>query len=178
LKAFQEISSLPTLLALRCEKFESSVKLSDIFLEKKAVFHKSCMSSYNKQKLERKRKLPQVKSSDSACQNQEDESEVFDNCAKRRSSKRSEEKPVNLEKCFFCEKFSKDLHRCQTLQLNQKVRNIALEMGDNQVLAKLSQGDMHLSCLVDYKNKYRSFKSPGKVIKESSLIEGIFFRLK
>jgi len=35
-----------------------------------------------------------------------------------------------------------------------------------------------LSCLVDYKNKYRSFKSPGKVIKESSLIEGIFFRLK
>jgi len=143
------------------------------------------MSSYNKQKLERKRKLPQVKSSDSACQNQEDESEVFDNCAKRRSSKRSEEKPVNLEKCFFCEKFSKDLHRCQTLQLNQKVRNIALEMGDNQVLAKLSQGDMvavdamyHLSCLVDYKNKYRSFKSPGKVIKESSLIEGIFFRLK
>ena len=45
---------------------------------------------------------------------------------------------------------------------------------------KVIKGDMvatdakyHLKCLVEYKNKYRSFKSPGKVIKESSLIEGI-----
>ena len=77
------------------------------------------------------------------------------------------------------------MHRCQTLELNQKVREIATEMGDNQMLAKLSQGDMvavdakyHLRCLVDCKNKHRSFKSPGKVLKESNLIEGIFFKLK
>ena len=77
------------------------------------------------------------------------------------------------------------MHRCQTLELNQKVRDIATEMGDNQMLAKLSQGDMvavyakyHLRCLVDYKNKYRSFKSPRKVLKESRLIEDIFFNSK
>ena len=54
-------------------------------------------------------------------------------------------------------------------------------MGDNEVLAKLSQGDMvatdakyHLRCLVEYKNRYR-FKSSDKILKgSSSLIEGIF----
>ena len=61
----------------------------------------------------------------------------------------------------------------------QKRKDIVLVMGDNQTVAKLSQGDMvaidakyHLRCLVDYKNKYRSFKSSGKVVKELSLIEG------
>ena len=186
LKAFQQINSLPTSLPSRCEKYESFEKLCAIFLEKKAVFRKSCMSAYNKQKFDRERKLPQVKSLDPAFHNEEDnESEVFDSEAKRRSTRRSEEKPTHSEKCFFCGEFSKDMHRCQTLKLNQKVRDIATEMGDNQMLAKLSQGDMvavdakyNLRCLVDYKNKYHSFKSPGKVLKESSLIEGIFFKSK
>ena len=144
------------------------------------------MSAYNKQKLERKRKLPQVKSLDPAFHNEEDnESEVFDSEAKRRSTRRSEEKPTHSEKCFFCGGFSKDVHRCQTLELNQKVIDIATKMGHNQMLAKLSQGDMvavdtkyHLRRLVDYKNKCRSFKSPGKVLKKSCLIEGIFFKSK
>ena len=186
LKAFQEINALTTLLAQRCGKYENSEKLYDCFLEKKAVFHKSCMSSYNKQKLERKRKLPQVINADSACHNEEDNKrEESDSAAKRRSTRKSEEKSANLEKCFFCGEFSKDMHKCQTLELNQKVRDIATEMGDKQVLAKLSQGDMvaadakyHLRCLVHFKNKYRSFKSPGKVLNGSSLIEGIFFKSK
>ena len=57
-------------------------------------------------------------------------------------------------------------------------------MCDNEVLGKLSQGDLvatdadyHLKYLVDYKNKYRSFKSSGKVVKESSLIEMKIFLL-
>ena len=66
------------------------------------MFHKSCMSACNKQKLERKRKLPQVKSLDPVFHNEEDnESEVFDSEAKRRSTRRSEEKPTHSEKCFF-----------------------------------------------------------------------------
>ena len=186
LKAFQQINTLPTLLLSRCEKYESFEKLCAIFLEKKAVFHKSCISAYNKQKHERKRKLPQVKSLDPAFHNGENnESEVFDSEAKQRSTRRSEKNPTHSEKCFFCGEFSKDMHRCQTLELNQKVRDIEIEMGDNQMLAKLRQGDMvavdakyHLRCLVDYKNKYRSSKSSGKVLKESSLIERIFFKSK
>ena len=144
------------------------------------------MSAYNKQKLEPKRKLPEVKTLEPAFHNEEDnESEVFDSEAKRRSTRRSEENPTHSKKCFFYGEFSKDMHRCQTLELNQKVRDIATEMGDDQMLAKLSQGDMvavdakyHLRCLVDYKNKYRYFKSPGKILKESTLIEGIFFKSK
>ena len=73
------------------------------------------------------------------------------------------------------------MYRSQTLELHQKIKDIATEMCDNEVLGKLSQGDIvatdadyHLKCLVDYKNKYHSFKSSGKVVKESSLTEGIF----
>ena len=183
MKAFQQINALPTLLSSRCEKYESFEKLCAIFLEKKAGFR---ISAYNKQKLERKRKLPQVKRLDPAFHNEEDnESEVSDSEAKRRSTRRSEEKPTHSEKCFFCGEFSKDMHRCQTLELNQNVRDIATEMADNQMLAKLIQGEMvaidakyHLRYLVDYKNRYRSFKSSGKVLKESSLIEGMVFKSK
>ena len=67
-------------------------------------------------------------------------------------------------------------------ELNDKVESMAKEMRDPNVLGKMaSQGDMiadvtyyHIKCLVEYKNKYRSFKSSGKATKENSLIEGIF----
>ena len=88
LKAFQQINALPTLLSSCCEKYESFEKLCAIFQEKKGVFHKSCMSTYNKQKLERTRKLPQVKNLDPAFHNEEDnESEVFDSEAKQKSTR-------------------------------------------------------------------------------------------
>ena len=40
------------------------------------------------------------------------------------------------------------MHRCQTLELNQKISDFAKEMGDNEVLAKLSQGDMVMLSII------------------------------
>ena len=135
------------------------------------------MSSYDNQKLARKRKTSQVNESG---QLEPVDNDIADMEAKRRSKRKSVEKVLN-KNCFFCGEVSKDMHRCQTLELHQKIKDIATEMCDNEVLGKLSQGDVvaadadyHLKCLVDYKNKYRSFKSSGKVAKESSLFEGIF----
>ena len=51
------MNALPAGLKRRCEEYETPANLSLIFVEKKAVFHKTCISSYNKQKLTRKRKL-------------------------------------------------------------------------------------------------------------------------
>ena len=132
------------------------------------------MSNFDKQKLVRKRKISQVNNPDHLEPVEKDSLE-----AKKRSTRKSVDKVLN-ENCFFCGGCSKDMHRCLTLRLHHQIKDIATEMCDNEVLGKLIKGDMvatdakyHLKCLVEYKNKYRSFKSPGKVIKESSLIEGI-----
>ena len=175
------MDALPKLLLLRCDKFKTSEELCAIFLKQKAVFHKSCMACFNKQKLDRKRKLCNVR--DSAVFNENDEKieqTVCDSSAKRRSTRNNPKIEINNKTCFFCEEPSNDLSSCQTVELNQKVTDMATEMGDSQILAKLCQDDMvaakakyHLKCLVEFKNKYRSFKTPEKVVKESSLIEGI-----
>jgi len=53
---FKDIEALPFQLKKRLEHIPSSEELSRYFLNKKAVFHKSCVAQYNKQKLEGKRK--------------------------------------------------------------------------------------------------------------------------
>ena len=47
---------MPTVVHTRCQKHKTLSLLSTTFMNKKAVFHKSCISLINKQKLERKRK--------------------------------------------------------------------------------------------------------------------------
>ena len=49
-----------------------------------------------------------------------------------------------------------NMHQCQTLQLSNKIRNIAAELGTSNLLAKLSEGD--LRCLTELYNQYRDFK--------------------
>ena len=57
LKNFQSIpNSLPNGLLQRCNQYKTNEELSSKFMKKKAVFHKSCIARYNKQKLNRKRK--------------------------------------------------------------------------------------------------------------------------
>ena len=57
LKEFESIiDGLPQSLKLRCEKFKGIQELYKKFIKEKAAFHKLCISTYNKQKLARKRK--------------------------------------------------------------------------------------------------------------------------
>ena len=192
MKGFQDIGELPKLLLARCKKYDSFEKLCEVFLEKKAVFHKTCVTLYSKPRLERKRKLNQRKSletieeSSSNNEHEEDrnkgENDEEDKVPEPKRSRRSGGKSDRPKRCFFCDSSEKDLHLCQTFELNDKVESMAKEMRDPNVLGKMaSQGDMiadvtyyHIKCLVEYKNKYRSFKSSGKATKENSLIEGIF----
>ena len=48
--------ALPTALHRRCQKYKTSSLLSTTCLNKKVVLHKPCISLFNKQKLQRKRK--------------------------------------------------------------------------------------------------------------------------
>ena len=72
LKQFEEVKVLPTALHKCCKKYKTSSLLSTTFINKKAAFHKLCMSLFNKQKLERKHKLVE-----SIC-SEKDESEQGD----------------------------------------------------------------------------------------------------
>ena len=69
-----------------------------------------------------------------------------------------------ISTCFFCggEDCEQKLHRCEAVAVNQKVRRIAHELGDNAIMSKLSEGDMiateamhHVKCLVNYYNRCR-----------------------
>ena len=47
-----------------------------------------------------------------------------------------------ISNCFFCggEDCEQKLHRCEAVAVNQKVRRIAHELGDNAIMSKLSEG--------------------------------------
>ncbi|KAG0715668.1 hypothetical protein GWK47_011424 [Chionoecetes opilio] len=66
--------------------------------------------------------------------------------------------------CFFCNKpaGTADLHEAATKELDKNVRRCATELGDTELLAKLSEGDMiaieakyHRNCLRALYNKIR-----------------------
>ena len=71
---------------------------------------------------------------------------------------------VSTLSCFFCNKTVGKLHKVETLELDSKVRHMAIEMMETDIVAKLTGGDMaatdsvyHSKCLVSFKNRYRAF---------------------
>ena len=67
--------------------------------------------------------------------------------------------------CLFCDKDDRDmkLHLCQIFQVQRMIEEIAQEIGDTKVFAKLSAGDMiaieakyHCKCLAAYYKKKRN----------------------
>ena len=70
-----------------------------------------------------------------------------------------------MKLCFFCgaNDRKQKLHQCLTLEVHQKVKRIAKELGDTNILSRLCEGDMvalgaryHLKCLAGFYNQYRS----------------------
>ena len=76
-----------------------------------------------------------------------------------------------------------DLHQCQTFNLNDRVKKVANELGDHELLAKFSAGDMiatepkyHVKCLNELNNRYRASKSNRTENEEQHFIEGNFYQ--
>ena len=67
--------------------------------------------------------------------------------------------------CIFCgEQNSEKLHEYATRNAKVFLRTMASEMDDNEMLTKLSSGDLvaieakyHFSCLTKFRNRYRSY---------------------
>ena len=163
LKGFEAIEALPAPLKLRCQKYKDPDQLSKAFLDNRALFHKDCVSAFNKTKLNRKRKH---------CETVEAEENVKTPISNEsidiRSSRSAVDLQNNSEQCFFCAKEHRQqrLHQCESYSVHQKVSRIADELNDARIIAKLSEGDMlatkakyHTNCLVSYYNKLKRFQS-------------------
>ena len=136
---------------IRIESFESYADLACEFVNRKATFHKSCIIMYDKQKLNRKRKR-------NDCWEAEQSND------RQNTTRRSLSAKNFTDKCFFCDtaNLCEELHTCQTLYLDMRIRNIAQEMNNAKLLIKLSEGDMvateakyHRGCLIMLYNSYR-----------------------
>ena len=108
------------------------------------------MSLCDKQKLNRKRKL----------QNNQDQVDQ----TPKRSTRKTSDSNTDSSKCFSCDasKRNEELHLCQTLYLDMRIRKIAHEMNIDKLLRKLSVGYMVVTeakyrrtCLIKFYNSYR-----------------------
>ena len=135
----------------------------EAFHENDAVFHKSCIAEFNKQKLLRKRKHQETFDDEEERSSNKENIRPLEIC--KRTSRST--KPNNDLKAiwFFCDTNDRKqkLHQCLTLELHQKVKRIAKELGDTNILSRFCEGDVvalgaryHLKGLVGFYNQYRS----------------------
>lgn len=152
LLAFKKMDCLPTSMFSWLKEGQD---IEETLRSHKAKWHDSCRLQYNKTKLERaaKRKASPAESTD-----------VPNKYIRRSSVQNSDE----TEQCFFCgkpAKASESLHRASTFDLDARVRQCALQIQDQNLLAKLSTGDLialeakyHVQCLVSLYNRARQTK--------------------
>lgn len=106
-----------------------------------AKWHKSCRLKYSKIK-----PLNFEQGSERSDQANENRSvEVEGNNVDLRHSVRTRNtKSAKQMNCFFCEEedTEKNMHLPSTLTIDEKVRNAAMYLKDEKIIAKLSHGDM------------------------------------
>ena len=167
LLAFKEIDCLPSCIASRLREGQD---IEETLKKNKAKWHDRCRLEYNKTKYLRaaKRKAPAAEITD-APQKFTRSSSV--KCADER------------EQCFFCgapAKTAEPLHLASTFGLDARVRKCALELQDQNLLAKLSAGDIvaleakyHSQCLASLYNKVRQTKEADEQEDSTAINHGI-----
>ena len=142
--------------------YYDKANLVEAFQENDAVFHKSCIAEFNKQKLSRKRKHQETFDDEEERSSNKENIRPLEICNR---TSRSTEPKNDLKTVFFCgaNDRKQKLHQCLTLEVHQKVKRIAKELGDTNILSRLCEGDMvalgaryHLKCLAGFYNQYRS----------------------
>src|SRR6218665_3546609 len=169
---FDRIGSLPPSVVL--SRLDTGGGLVGSFRLNKAKWHRSCRSKFNSREL--LRKCPSV---DKTSSSSADHSNVlkdslgddaFSNPMNKCRCWRSDindTKIPGIPLCFFCDKPAGQLvlHEVMTLELGTRVRECALALSDDRLLAKLATCDMvaieakyHSSCLTQLYNRRRSYE--------------------
>ena len=110
------------------------------------VWHKSCRTLIDNQKVQRARKRHQVLDANSPSKT----------CRLSGGPSKSSSETLNTPECFFCDEVGdkKELRKALNLGINKKVNDCAQLLGDKHLLKKLASGDMiainavyHRTCL-------------------------------
>ncbi len=153
LPEFKNLGCLPRKMNL--DRMDEGDGIERTLSNRKAKFHKACNLKFNKSELKRasKRKLTV-----------HDDRSVADTDVKftRQKMTRNEDEHT---KCFFCDQPAtnvKPMRRASTFDIDTRVRQIAINLQDEYLIAKLSEGDMiatdaeyHVQCLVSLYNRER-----------------------
>ena len=148
---FREMDALRTVLKKRLVPLSSPEELPKLLMDKKTGFHKLCTGIDNKQKLERKRK------------SYEKESTEIEGPSRKMTRLSTLLKNFS-ENCFFCEESDpqQDLHECLSIPTSNRVKAMAKDLEDLNLLGKLSEGDMvtieakqHSKCFLNLFNRHR-----------------------
>ena len=100
----------------------------------KDKWHKTCMLQYNSTMLRRAEKRPIASSSAFGSS---------DDVPGKRTRSLSSEATTSDASCFFCgESGTETLHGVATYQVDTCIRKCAAQVGDNELLARLSMGDV------------------------------------
>lgn len=141
---FRRLDRLPVTLF-----FDEATSAEDL-TKHNASWHKSCYAKFNKCKLARAQKKR--------------DSEVAEGLSEGVEGKRRRNRLSQTNKlCIFCTKSEGSLHEFMTLEADKNVRNMAADLQDTAVLARIAGGDVvaidgmyHLSCLTEFRNRHRS----------------------
>lgn len=155
LLGFKEINCLTPTISSRLKEGEN---IEETLRSHKAKWHDSCRLEFNKTKLQHaiQRKTTSRENSDAP--------KPKKYCTRLSSTPH----PESSEQCFFCgipANSCESLHSVSTFGLDARVRECALQLQDQNLLAKLSVGDLialeakyHSQCLVSLYNRARQVK--------------------
>ena len=147
-EGFSKAGCLPRTINL--SRLDDGESIEETFQKHKAKWHDSCRLQYNKTKLQRAEKRKRSIDAEDCYSN-------------KFTCQNLGEKCTSVETCFFSDKPEGSLCKASTFGVD---RQYALKLQDNQLLAKLSTGDLiaqdvqyHLQCLVALYNRTREAKT-------------------
>ena len=142
---FDELGKLP--ITVQLHRLDEGQSVEATMVAHQDKWHKTCMLQYNNTMLRRAEKRPIASSSAFGSS---------DDVPGKRTRSLSSEATTSDASCFFCgESGTETLHGVATYQVDTRVRKCAAQVGDNELLARLSMSDMvaleakyHSKCLL------------------------------
>lgn len=150
---FKRLDALPTKLSIDIE-----TTTDNDLVYNEAKWHQSCHLKFSSSKL---KKVQERTISNSSSNRITSDDEPATRASKRKASVDSF---GNV--CIFCEKTEdvRLLHKFSTVEADRNLRDIATELKEFDLLAKISGGDLvaieakyHMKCLTDLRNRHRLF---------------------
>ncbi len=175
IQELNELGDLPYFVAIdNISGGECTQSIVQVMMSNNVVWHKTCRSAVDNQKVQRARNKHLEQESVSPVKTRRMNSGARSSAqpSAARSTCFREQEPDNTP-CIFCDEMGnrKELRKAATLGLDKKVNDCARLLGDKHLLSKLSAGDMiainavyHRACLT---RLYRKVETVGCDMTES-----------